>query len=171
MLGYQIILLSCATGGAVVAYGAHRVSGRRSETVELLNEICEERESLRRLMAALPEQLELAKRSKLAAAETTGRLTSEATGRWLSELEADMADAKGLESQLPPTEVDRADQSGMELDLRLAEILALSIRVNRLADKYTLSSHADDASLEFDQPESLPVPPRALQPSLSAIAP
>ena len=178
MLGFQTILISCATAGAAITYGACRLSGRKSERAQLFHEICEERECLRRVMAALPEQLELAKRSRVASEATTDRLTSEATGRWLSELEADLADVKALESQLPPAEVDDADQSGMELDLRLVEILTLSIRANRLADKYSNSSRADadEAGADFDHPEpdelEVPAPAsHALQPSLSAIAP
>ena len=175
MLGFQTILVSCVTAGAVIAYGTYRLSGSnrlssRNERAKLIDEICEERESLRRVMAALPEQLELAKRAGLTAADATELLTAEAAGRWLSDFESDLADATALESQLPPAEVDRADQTGMELDLRLAEILALSIRANRLAEKYRVSPHADEAGSELDLTAPRE-PPRALRPSLSAIAP
>ncbi len=170
MLGFQTILISCATAGAAITFGAYRLSGKRSRRTELLHEICEERECLRRVMAALPEQLEMAKRSRIAAEATMGCATSEATGRWLSELEADLKDVIALESRLPPAEVNDPDQTGMELDLRLVEILTLSIRANRLADKYSNSSQpdADEAGAQFDLPAD---PARVLQPSLSAIAP
>ena len=160
MLGFQTIVVTCVTAAAVITYGVCRLSGRRSARSELQGEICAERESLRCAMAALPEQLELAKRSRTP--------DEGATESWFSELEADLVDARALESQLPAAEVEVADQSGMELDLRLAEILTLSIRVNRLADKYSLSS-ADAQDME--QPQMPPEPPRVLEPSLSAIAP
>jgi hypothetical protein len=176
MLGFQTILLSCATAGAVITYGACRLSGRRGEQALLIEEICEERETLRRMMAALPEQLELAKRSRLADAKPTVPHASDATRHWLSELETDLAEARGLESQLPPAEVEGGDQSVMELDLRLAEILTLSIRANRLAEKYSISPPATGADpqseqLDLRQPEMLPQPPHALEPSLSSISP
>ena len=169
MLGFQTILVSCATAGAVIAYGTYRLSGR-NERAELIDEICEERESLRRLLASMPEQFELAKRTKWAPAEGADLATSEAAGQWLSEIETDLADATALESQLPPAEVDGADQTDMQLELRLAEILSLSIRANRLAEKYRLSPRANESASELDHFEALELP-HPLQPSLSAIAP
>lgn len=109
-----------------MAYLAHRISVHRSVhraqryRHELHSELDNEREALRSTVEGLPELLEEAKRSRLAAGE----------------LEADLAEAKLLGSQLPAAATEETDHSGMELDIQLAEILALSIRANRLADKY-----------------------------------
>jgi hypothetical protein len=71
----------------------------------------------------------------------------------------------------------------MELDLQLAEILALSIRANRLVDKYRRAvteaqTSQDDSCREgldaenlFDPTASLPAQTRAQHAAMSFIAP
>jgi hypothetical protein len=125
---------------------------------DLHSEVDTEREALRSTVEALPELLEAAKRSRIGVVK-------------LSELETDLVEAKLLNSQLPPAGTEEMDYSGMELDIQLAEILTLSIRANRLADKYRgaapeLVPRADaaeelDAESLFEQAASIPAQARA----------
>ena len=168
MLSFQIPIV---IGGAVIAYVVFRrlASGR---VVDPRDEIRTELESLRLVTAALPEQMNLAKRS-MAMAEAKGLLGSETTRLWLGAFEVDRAEAELVASQVPSTDESVDDRSVMGLELRLAEILALSIRANRLADKYSRPLCADGADAErlSHQAESLAQPPPALQSSMSLIAP
>jgi hypothetical protein len=61
----------------------------------------------------------------------------------------------------------------MGLDIRLVEILALSIPANKLADKYRLSLSADEADSKklLDQSKKSAELPPALEPSMSLVAP
>jgi len=159
MPSFPSIPIPIAVAGAAIAYLVYRVYARRARrnSRKLYAEVCEERESLRCEVAALPERLESARRSRMAVA---------------SEIEADLTEAKLLGSQLPAADIDTTDRSGMELDIKLAEILALSIRANRLADKYSrasldktsldISSEDDlDAESLFEEAASLPAQARA----------
>jgi hypothetical protein len=132
-----------------MAYLAHRISAYRSVhrsqryRHDLHSEVAEEREALRSTVQGLPELLEAAKRSRPAAEE-------------------DLAEAKLLGSQLAAADTEDMGDSGMELDIQLAEILALSIRANRLADKYrrVVSEELDAESL-FEQAAAIPAQARA----------
>ncbi len=149
----------------------HRARRARHERYahQLRTEVCKEREALCSVIEALPEQLESAKRSRIAAVRTRGPSSLEATRRWLEELELDVAEAKLFESQLPAADADGADHSGMELDIHLADILALSIRANRLVDKYrravteAQTSQDDSAGKIWTQSLSIPAASLAAQ--------
>jgi hypothetical protein len=174
MLSFQIPIV---IGGAVMAYVLFRrlASGR---VVDPRDEIRTELESLRRVTAALPEQMNVAKRS-MATAEAKGLLGSETTRLWLGAFEADLAEAELVASEVPSTDESADDRSVMRLELRLAEILVLSIRANRLADKYSrpLSADAADAADAADSDRlphpagALVQPVPALQSGMSLIAP
>lgn len=149
MLGLQTILLACLAAGAMFAYVRFRSPQRDGAA---------EREALGRVMAALPEQLELARRARLTAAEAAA-VSAGSSGHGESS-------------------VERAGPTGMELDLRLAEILTLSIRADRIANKYRLPGGNEACAESTDarttgEHETLRAapPPRALQSSLSSIAP
>jgi hypothetical protein len=190
MLSFQNIAIPIAAAGAALGYlvfriFVHRARRARDEryTHKLRTEVCKEREALCSVIEALPEQLESAKRSRIAAVRTRGPSSLEATRQWLGELELDLAEAKQLESQLPAADTDGTDYPGMELDIQLAEILALSIRANRLADKYRRAvteaeASQDDSCREgldaeslFDPAASLPAQARAQHAAMSFIAP
>ncbi len=128
MLNLQTITVSLAIAGALSAYGAYG-KFKKSRYRDLRAELCEERESLRSVIESLPAHLEQAKRSPAGGAESIRQR--------LSELEVDLLEAKLLGVELP--EIDYADLSAGELELRLVEILALSIRANALADKYQIT--------------------------------
>jgi hypothetical protein len=189
MLSLHSIAIPIAVASAALSYFVFRICVHRARlarheqyTHTLRAEVCKEREALCGVIEALPEQLESAKRSRIAAIRTRGPSSLEATRQWLGELDVDLAEAKLLESQLPAADTDGADYSGMDLDLQLAEILTLSIRANRLADKYRRASieaetSQDDSSGEgldaeslFDQ-ASLPAQVRAQHAAMSFIAP
>jgi hypothetical protein len=189
MLSFHSIAIPVAVAGAALGYLVFRICVHRARRARheryshtLLTEVCKEREALCSVIEALPEHLESAKRSRIAAVRTRGPSSLEATRQWLGELDVDLAEAKLLESQLPATDTDDTDYSGMDLDIQLTEILALSIRANRLADKYRRAlteaeTSQDDSSREgldaeslFDQ-ASLPVQARAQHAAMSFIAP
>jgi hypothetical protein len=157
------IPIAIATAAAI-AYFVYRISVHRSahralrSRHDLHNEVDNEREALRSTVEALPELLEAAKRSRIGAAK-------------LSELETDLVEARLLGSQLPAAGSEEMDYSGMELDIQLSEILALSIRANRLADKYRRvapepvqradAAEESDAESLFEQAASIPAQARA----------
>jgi hypothetical protein len=161
MLSVQTITVFVATAGAVIAYVAYRRLTKGDQR-DLRVEVCEERESLRSVIEALPAQLDLAKR---AGDESTGK--SESMRQRLSELEVDLLEAKLLGLELP--DIDYADLSAGELELRLVEILAMAVRANALADKYRemsadiVDSDISDSDGLFDQ--------EAQQPAMSLVAP
>jgi len=190
MLSFHSIAIPIAVAGAALGYFVFRICMHRARlarheryTDNLRTELCKEREALCSVVEALPKQLESAKRSRIAALRTRGPSSLEATRQWLGELELDLAEAKLLESQLTAVDTDSADHSVMELDMQLAEILALSIRAIRLADKYRRAvteaeTSQDDSSREgldaeslFDTTASLPAQARAQHAAMSLIAP
>lgn len=172
---------------AVMGYLVYRVLVHRSmrrarrDRHDLHSEVGKEREALRSTVEALPEQLEEAKRSQIAAAKIRGPSGREAMQHWLSEFDVDLAEATLLGSQLPAADTEDMDHSPMELDIRLAEILALSIRANRLADKYRRAACEPapragtaeelDAENLFEQAAaSIPAQARAQRAAISFIA-
>jgi hypothetical protein len=174
---HSIAIPIAISSAAVMAYLIHRILVYRSmrrarrDIRDLHGEVGKEREALRSTVEALPEQLEAAKRARIAAAKIRGPSGREAMQHWLGEFEMDLAEAKLLGSQLPAADTEDMDHSPMELDIKLAEILALSIRANRLADKYRGAAcepvsdpdAADelDAKSLFEQAASIPAQARA----------
>jgi hypothetical protein len=140
------VVIAVAIASTLLAYAAYR--RWKGPGTDLRAELREELESLRAAIEALPAKLDLAKRSRTAAAEATGHVKSAAMQKWLSELEIDLLEVKLLESQLPAADTDYADLSDLELDIRLVEILGLSFRADGLADKYRLPLPADDRERE-----------------------
>jgi len=119
-------------------------SSKKSRYGDLRSEVFEERESLRAVIETLPAQLELAKQSPEGGAESIRQR--------LSELEVDLLEAKLLGVELP--DIDYADLSAGELELRLIEILALSMRANALAEKYRVSADNVEPADELESREN-----------------
>jgi hypothetical protein len=163
MLSLHNMIISAAIALALLAYAAY---GRFKKTrcADLRSEVYEERESLRSVIESLPAQLELAKQSPHGSAETIRQR--------LSELEVDLLEAKLLGVELP--DIDYADLSAGELELRLVEILALSMRASALAEKYRVSS-ADgvEPADELEPPENaeLADAARSVHPAMLLAAP
>jgi replicative superfamily II helicase len=148
MLSVQTMTVSVAIAGAVIAYAAYRRFTKAGH-YDLRGEVCAERESLRSVIEALPAQLE---RAGVVADESTSPLRSDSMRQRLSELEVDLLEAKLLGSELP--DIDYTDLSAAELELRLVEILAMSVRANALADKYrALSADITDSVDNADAAE------------------
>jgi hypothetical protein len=172
MLIFHNVPLTVAIGlaGAVLAYTAYR--RWKSQSLDPRSELCKEQESLRAAMQALPAQLDSAKRLRTAA-EGSRFLESQAMKQWLSEFDIDSLELKMLESQLPAADTDYSGLSELELDIRLVEILTLSLRADCLADKYRVAPSADDRNREtpIDRAGSLSDPPGVRHPPLSLEAP
>ena len=143
MLSLQSMIVAAAIIGALFAYAAYG-KFKKSRCGDLRSEVCEERESLRAVIETLPAQLELAKQSPEGNAESIRQR--------LSELEVDLLEAKLLGVELP--DIDYADLSPGELELRLVEILAMSMRANELAEKYRVSSEFSDSDGFLDAARS-----------------
>lgn len=163
--------LTIGLTGAVLAYNAYR--RWKSQSLDPRSELCREQESLRAAMQALPVQLDSAKRLRTAAAEGSGFLESQAMKQWLGEFDIDSLELKMLESQLPAADTDYSGLSELELDIRLVEILTLSLRADSLADKYRVAPSANDRNREtpIDRAGSLSDPPGVQHPPLSLEAP
>jgi hypothetical protein len=171
MLIFHNVPVIIAILGALLAYTAYR--RRRGQRLDPRSELREVQEYLRAAMQALPAQLDLAKRLRTAATEATESLESEATQQWLSELDSDSLEFKMLESHLPAAYAGDSDLSETELDIRLVELLALSLRVDRLADKYRVPPSADERDCESptDRAGLLSDPAGVRHPPLSLGAP
>ena len=143
MLSLQSMMVAAAIGGALLVYAAY---GRfkKNRSADLQSEVCEERESLRAVIESLPARMELAMQSPEGSAESIRQR--------LSELEIDLLEAKLLGVQLP--DIDYVDLSAGELELRLVEILALSMRADALAEKYGVSSENEEPAEELEPPEN-----------------
>jgi hypothetical protein len=165
MLSLQSMIVAAAVAGALLAYAAYG-KFKKSRCSDLRSEVSEERASLRSVIEALPARLELAKQSPEGSAESIRAR--------LSELEVDLLEAKLLGVELP--DIDYAELSAGELELRLCEILALSMRANALAEKYGVTcADADDAEPadELASPENaeLALAARHAHPAMLLAAP
>jgi hypothetical protein len=143
MLSLQSMMVAAAIGGALLVYAAY---GRfkKNRSADLQSEVCEERESLRAVIESLPARMELAMQSPEGSAESIRQR--------LSELEIDLLEAKLLGVELP--DIDYVDLSAGELELRLVEILALSMRADALAEKYGVSSENEEPAEALEPPEN-----------------
>lgn len=127
--------------GALAAYAAYRRSMyRRSVRLgmhDLRAELRAERESLCAVMGALPAQIDLAKRSRTAA--VVAPEDAEGVRQWLRELDLDASEAELLSSQLSAVDSDDTALSDVDVEIKLVEVLALSLRASALAEKYRTS--------------------------------
>ena len=117
---------------------------------ELLTELA----SLRAAVETLPALIDLAKRSRKAAAHAAGNKATEGLQQWLSELDLDLSEAELLRSQLSAADADRS-LLDMDVEIKLVEVLTLSLRANALAEKYraTISVHEMDGESLTDGAE------------------
>src|SRR5882757_5500560 len=123
-------VIAVAVAGALIAYAAYRRS-KRHTVHELRSEVRAEQKSLRATTEALPAQIELAKRSFAAAAHATGN--TEGLQQRLRELDLDLSEAERLRSQSAAADSDYDDLSDMDVEIKLVEVLALSLRASMLA--------------------------------------
>jgi hypothetical protein len=125
-----------AVAGALIAYATYRRS-KRHTVHDLRSEVRAEQKSLRATAEALPAQVELAKRSFATAADATGN--TEGLQQRLRELDLDLSEAERLRSQSAAADSDYDELSDMAVEIKLVEVLALSLRASMLADKYRTS--------------------------------
>jgi hypothetical protein len=137
-------IIAAALAGALIAYAAYRGSAKRKAqkwtALDLRAELRAEQESLRTAIEALPAQIDLARQSRAATAQ--GTANTGPVEQWLHELDLDLAEAELLRSQLSEAESDHQALSDMDAEIKLVEVLALSLRASTLADKYRSSSGA-----------------------------
>jgi hypothetical protein len=145
-------VLAVAVAGALVAYGAYRRSAKRTAqkrtSHDLRSEIPAEQESLRAALEALPAQIGLAKRSRTAAAHAAGNAPPEGLQQWLCELDLDLSEVELLKSQLSAADADTKSLADMDVEIRLVEVLALSLRASALAEKYRASISVQETDRE-----------------------
>ena len=135
-------VLAVAVAGSLVAYAAYRRSAKRTAqqrtSHDLRSEVRAELESLRAALEALPAHIGLARRSRTAAAHAAGNTSPAGLQQWLRELDLDLSEVELLKSQW--FAADATDSlSDMDVEVRLVEILASSLRASALAEKYCAS--------------------------------
>jgi hypothetical protein len=146
-------IAAVAVAGALIAYAAYRRSVQRMAQErtagDLRSELRAEQESLRAAIAALPAQIDLAKRGRTAAARAAGNIESEGLQQWLCELDLDLSEVELLKSRLSTFDTDDHESiSDMDVEIRLVEILALSLRAGALAEKYRASTSVQETDRE-----------------------
>jgi hypothetical protein len=145
-------VLAVAVAGGLIAYSAYRRSAKRTAqkrtSHDLRSEIRAEQESLRAALEALPAQIGLAKRSRTAAAHAAGNTGPEGLQQWLCELDLDLSEVELLKSQLSAADADIKSLSDMDVEIRLVEVLALSLRASALAEKYRASISVQETDRE-----------------------
>jgi hypothetical protein len=145
-------VLAVAVAGALITYAAYRRSAKRMAQErtagDLRSELRAEQESLRAAIEALPAQIELAKRVRTAAAHAAGNIGSEGLQQWLGEMDLDSAEVQLLKSQLPAADFDYESISDMDVEIRLVEVLAWSLRAGALAEKYRASISVQETDRE-----------------------
>ena len=145
-------VLSVAVAGALVAYSAYRRSAKRiaqkRTAGDLRSELRSEQESLRAALEALPAQIGQAKRSRTAAAHAAGNTAPEGLQQWLCELDLDLSEVEFLKSHLSAADADYKSVSDMDVEIRLVEVLASSLRASALAEKYRASISVPETDRE-----------------------
>jgi len=121
-----------------IAYAVYRRSVNRRSIERRMHdlgaELRAEQESLRAMIEALPAQIDLAKRSRMAPAHAPGN--TEVLQQWLGELELDSSEVELLRSQLATVDPGDMSLSDVDAEIKLVEVLALSLRASALAEKY-----------------------------------
>jgi hypothetical protein len=144
-------VLVAAVAGSLIAYAAYRRSAIRNAQKrtggELRSELRAEQESLRAAIEALPAQIELAKRSRMAAAHAAGN-TGPELQQWLCQLDLHLSELELLKSQLATDDSGHESSADMDLEIRLVEVLALSLRAEALAEKYRASISVQETNRE-----------------------
>jgi len=149
-------IVAVAVAGALIAYAAYRRSAKRMAQErtagDLRSELRAEQESLRAAIEALPAQIDLARRSRTAAAHAAANTGPEGLQQWLCQLELDLSETELLRTQLSAVDADdHKALSDMEVDIKLIEVLALSLRASALADKYRVSNSVQNFVQETDR--------------------
>jgi hypothetical protein len=151
-----LAVIAVAVAGALITYSAYRRYAKRTAqnrtARDVRSELRDEQESLRAAIEALPAQIDLARRSRTAAAHAAANTGPEGLQQWLCQLELDLSEAELLRTQLSAVDADdHKALSDMEVDIKLVEILALSLRASTLADKYRASNSVQNFVQETDR--------------------
>jgi hypothetical protein len=165
-------IAAAAVAGALIAYAVYRRSAKRMAQErtagDLRSELRAEQESLRAAIEALPAQIDLAKRGRMAAARATENIGPEGLQQWLCELDLDASEAELLKSQLSAADTDdQKSLSDMDVEIRLVEILALSLRAGALTEKYRASTSEQETDRESRNDDAEALIREAAQYSLS----
>jgi len=136
-----VVAVAAVAAAVLIAYAVYRRSIKRRSierrTHDLGAELRAEEGSLRAMLEALPAQIDLAKRSRTAPAHAQGN--TEGLQQWLGELELDSSEVELLRSQLSSLDSGDLSLSDVDAEIRLVEVLALSLRASALAEKYRAS--------------------------------
>ena len=138
-------VLAAGFAGILMVYAVYRRFTKRTAH-DLRSEVRAEQEAVRATIEALPAQIDRAKRSL--AADATGNTGAEGLQQGLSELDLDLSEAELLRSQLSAAESEHKVLSDMEVEIKLVEVLGLSLRASTLADKYRASVAVQEADAE-----------------------
>jgi hypothetical protein len=127
-------VLAFAAAGALISFAAYRRAAKR-RALDVRAELRAEQQLLCTTIESLRTKIDMAKQSWSsgvdAASTGTGGLP-----QWLHELDFDLSELQLSTFQLPAGDSDYESLSDMDVDIKLVDVLALSLRVNTLADRY-----------------------------------
>ncbi|WP_152984077.1 MULTISPECIES: hypothetical protein [Stenotrophomonas] len=142
-------IIGAITGiaGAIVAVLAFHRTGEL-KALDLRLELRRMESTLRSDIQDLIPLLELAKKSRTRLAAAQGNFHSGATTHWLSQWNADLAEANQLAEGASSLDIDCSSFSQAELEARLVTVHKLQCQVVQLSGKYQSSLTADDSGRE-----------------------
>lgn len=148
-IGAAAGIIGAVTGiaGAVVAILAFRRTGD-IKSLDLRLELRRSESTLQSDIQDLVTLLEHAKASRTRLAAAQGTYHSGVTAHWLSQWDADFAEARQLVAGASALDIDCSVFSQPELEARLVIVHKLRRQVTQLYDKYQSSLAADDVGRE-----------------------
>jgi hypothetical protein len=152
------VVLAVAAAGALVAYAAYRRAARRAtkrKAHDLRAELHAEHQSMCAAIEGLRTKIDMAKRSPSVAVHAAANTGPGELQQLLCELDLELSEMELSRSRLTAIHSDYESLSDMDVDINLVEVLALSLRVNALADRYRASmSVATDREMLSDDTEA-----------------
>jgi hypothetical protein len=156
------IALTLAAAGTFVALTAYR-RGAKRRAPDVRTELRAEQELLCTAIAELRTKIDIAKRS----------WSGGALPQWLNELDADLSELQLSRSRLPAGDSDYESLSDMDVDMKLVDVFAMSMRLNALADRYGDSISAVETDCETldegAEAQMLEAPPYSIRKSTAPI--
>jgi hypothetical protein len=151
------VVVAFAAAGALISFAAYRRAAKRKAN-HVRAELRAEQQLLCAAIESLRTTIDMAKQSWSAGADAAITGTGELP-QWLQELDFELSELELSRSQLPAGDSDSEPLSDIDVDIKLVDVLALSLRVNTLADQYRDSISDLEAECEtVDDDAEAPAP-------------
>jgi len=144
---FQIISSLFSVVGGTMGIIAYRRIGSM-KALDLRIELQKQLQVVRRLIEGLPMLMIEAQQSRARVLSTGRGGGTGALLAWRTQADIDDVATKGLALELPPEDAKFSELSVSELENKLLDIHALSLRANSIADRYRASLVKDDATRE-----------------------